>query len=117
MTGLVGAAVAGGALLGGFAVTGTANADPSFDPAKLPSCLELVKKDGTVNKSLEQSSRFNHGCAPVDIYAPGLTLEQRKAFVNSDSPNYGRIIADLNMKFDQTGKPRNGQYPVQPWDQ
>jgi hypothetical protein len=116
MTGIAGSAVAAGALLGGFAAAGAANAAPGFDPSNAPSCLELVNKDGSTNKALEQSDRFTNGCKPVDIYAPGMTLAQRKAFVNPESPNYTTIIADLNAKFDAAGNPKTGGYPVQPWD-
>ncbi|WP_019201664.1 hypothetical protein [Tsukamurella sp. 1534] len=112
MTGIAGSAVAAGALLGGVAAAGSANADPGFDPSTLPSCLDFVAEDGSKKPWPEGLQ----GCKPVDIYAPGMTLAQRKAFVNSESPNYARIIADLDAKFDAAGNPKSGGYPVTPWD-
>ncbi|WP_194833188.1 hypothetical protein [Nocardia sp. XZ_19_369] len=116
MTGIAGSAIAAGALLGGLAAAGSASAAPDFDPSNLPSCLELVDPAGNVDQDLENSERFKDGCLGVDIYAPGMTLAQRKAFVNSESPNYHTIIADLNAKFDEAGNPKSGGYPVEPWD-
>lgn len=114
MTGIAGSAVAAGALLGGFVAAGSASADPEFDPSKLPSCLEVVNLDGSMKPDANEIAP--EGCLPVDIYAPGLTLAQRMAFVNSESPNYARIIADLQAKFDEAGNPKSGGYPVEPWD-
>lgn len=108
VTGFAGTAIAAGALFGALTATATASAEP-FDPSTLPSCLEFVNPDGTVKGQMQ-------ACKPVDIYSQGLTLAQRKAFVNTQSPNHDRIIADLEAKFDEAGNPKNGGYPVKPWD-
>lgn len=117
MTAFAGSAVAAGALLGGFAAAGAASAAP-FDPAKMPSCLEQVNKDGSLNKTVAESERFKQGCKPVDIYAPGLTLAQRIAFVNTDPSstasrtNNQDIIDHLKATFNADGTPKSGGYPV-----
>lgn len=108
VTGLASTAITAGALFGSFAAAATASADP-FDPKTLPSCLEFVNPDGTAKGQMQ-------ACKPVDIYSQGLTLAQRKAFVNTQSPNHDRIIADLEAKFDEAGNPKTGGYPVKPWD-
>ena len=112
MTAFAGSAVATGALLGGFAAAGAASAAPS-DPAQVPSCLEFVNPDGSKKPMPEDT-----GCAPVDIYAPGMTLAQRIAFVNTDpatTPNHTNgqdIIDNLKATFNPDGTPKSGGYPV-----
>lgn len=81
LTAVAATAVAGGALLGGFATTGAANADPGVDYANAKKCTEFINPDGSLKPNPDKV------CKPVDPFTePGLTLAQRKALINTD-PN------------------------------
>ncbi|MEO9330220.1 hypothetical protein [Gordonia aurantiaca] len=97
LSALAGTAVAAGALTGVFVAAGTASGQPANGPDNVPSCLEFVNPDGT-SKPMPPGVE---ACAPVDIYAPGLTLAQRIAFVNPESPRYDAIVADLKAKYPE----------------
>ncbi|ADG77721.1 Intersectin-EH binding protein Ibp1 OS=Tsukamurella paurometabola (strain ATCC 8368 / DSM /CCUG 35730 / CIP 100753 / JCM 10117 / KCTC 9821 / NBRC 16120/ NCIMB 702349 / NCTC 13040) OX=521096 GN=Tpau_1089 PE=4 SV=1 [Tsukamurella paurometabola] len=87
LTAVAGSAVAAGAVIGGFALTGTANAEPGSGTAaaapaadNLPKCTAFINPDGTIKADRDAA------CLPVDPFTePGLTLEQRKALINTDA--------------------------------
>lgn len=99
LTAAAGTAVAAGAVLGGFALSGTASADPGQDANAVPKCTAFINPDGTLKPDNGQA------CQPVDPFTePGLTLAQRKALINTDpgtrvSGSAERDFAELEAKF------------------
>lgn len=101
LTGVAGTAVAAGAVIGGFALAGTANAEPAPNLDNLKKCSEYINPDGSP-KPIPGGA-----CLPTDPYTePGLTLAQRKALINTD-PNTrasGSAQEDFRKLEEKFGK-------------
>ncbi len=92
MTGIAGGVLSAGAVLGGFAAPAAAS-PASFDPGSLPSCADFVDPDGSPKSE-------SADCLPVDPFTdPGLTLAQRIAFINDESPIHDQLVQELEDQF------------------
>lgn len=94
LTGVAGSALAGGVLFASL-LSGPASAEPAApDYENLPSCLALVNPDGT-DSGLEAEA-----CLPVDPFNdPNMTLEQRLAFLNPESPIYDEMVQEIKDRY------------------
>ncbi|GIZ96154.1 hypothetical protein TTY48_07660 [Tsukamurella sp. TY48] len=92
LTAVAGTAVAAGAVIGGFAAAGAAGAEPT-GTENLQKCTAYINADGSLKDAPKE------GCLSVDPFTePGLTLEQRKALINTDAGTRAGGSADQDFK-------------------
>lgn len=93
-TTLAASAVAAGALLGGFAMAGSAAAEPDFDSSQLQKCTAYMDADGNMKEPTP------YACLPVDPFTePGLTVGQRLHLLNPESPIYDQMVHEIETKY------------------